>query len=59
MLKTLNNIRKRLISVSVVLSDLRIRELRKEGKLDPVIKAINDVEMIRVQVDELVKTIRN
>jgi hypothetical protein len=59
MLKTLNNIRKRLISVSVILSDLRIRELRKEGKLHPVIKAINDVEMIRVQVDELVKTIRN
>jgi hypothetical protein len=59
MLKTLNNIRKRLISVSVILSDLRIRELRKHSKLDPVIKAINDVEMIRVQVDELVKTIRN
>jgi hypothetical protein len=59
MLKTLNNIRKRLISVSVVLCDLRIRELRKHGKLDPVIKAINDIEMIRIQVDELVKTIRN
>jgi hypothetical protein len=59
MLKTLNNIRKRLISVSVILSDLRIRELRKHSKLDPVIKAINDVEMIRVQVDELVKTIKN
>ena len=58
MLKNLNKIRKRLISVAVVLSDLRIKELRKQGKLDPVIKAINDVEMIRLQVDDLVKTIR-